>query len=444
MNDTAHSLHAPDSPSWAAPRATGPLDATVRIPGSKSLTNRELVLAALADDESRIRGALDSRDATLMRDGLTLLGAQIVDDGDALVVSPIADGTGQVAVDCGLAGTAMRFLPLVAALGSRTVTFDGDPHARVRPMRGTIAALRALGVRVDDEDRGTLPFTVHGTGGVDGGRIEIDASVSSQFVTAVLLAAPRFARGVELVHTGDRLPSQPHIDMTIEALRARGVDARTLAPGHWSVAPGPIAALESVIEPDLSNAAPFLAAAVVAGGTVRIPDWPAHTTQPGGRVPELLAAYGARVTLADGLLSVDGGRGLAAGPQDAVPLDLTAEGELTPTLAALALLLRGTTTITGVGHIRGHETDRIRAIVDNAARVGVVAHGTDDGLEIDGAGDALPLRAREVWRAESDHRLATAGALVGLVTEGLEVDDIGSTSKTMPTFPELWREMLGA
>lgn len=277
---------APHSRAWAAPLATGPLDATVHLPGSKSLTNRELVLAALADGPGTLHAPLHSRDSALMVDALRAMGVGVdavgPDEGGTAPFGPdlrVTPGPlGAATVDCGLAGTVMRFLPVVAALATGAVDFDGDPHARTRPNATTIEALRTLGVRVEDGGTGTMPFTVHGTGAVRGGELSIDASASSQFVSALLLAAPRFEQGLTLRHTGERLPSLPHIDMTIATLRARGVDASSPEPGVWRVVPGPIAALDVAIEPDLSNAAPFLAAALVAGGRVTVAGWPATTT----------------------------------------------------------------------------------------------------------------------------------------------------------------------
>lgn len=414
----------------------------MQLPGSKSLTNRALLLAALADGPSTLHRPLRSRDATIMADGLRALGAVIREvSGDgafgpdlAIVPQPIAGGGH---IDCGLAGTAMRFLPVVAALGDGPVSFDGDPHARKRPMEQTIAALRGLGVRVDaDEPR--LPFTVHGAGGIVGGELEIDASASSQFVSALLLAAPRFERGLTLRHRGERLPSMPHIEMTLAALRQRGVEAGPLETGAsgaaaWRVEPGAIAALDEQIEPDLSNAAPFLAAVVAVGGRVVLDGWPAQTTQVGAMLPELLAAFGASSSVADGSLTVEAVGGAIPG----ATLDMHAAGELSPTIIALGAIASAPVEVTGIGHIRGHETDRIQALVDNIAALGGRATSLPDGIRVEPA----PLTGGE-WGAYDDHRIATAAAVVGLRVPGIEVDDIGATAKTIPEFPELWAAML--
>jgi 3-phosphoshikimate 1-carboxyvinyltransferase len=429
---------------WAAPVASGPLEARLRLPGSKSLTNRELVLAALADGPGRLIRPLHSRDSALMIEGLKQLGVGITETsgdgehGPDLAVTP-GDLLGGVSIDCGLAGTVMRFLPPVAALALGPVGIDGDPQARRRPMRATIEALRGLGVDVGDDGRGALPFTVQGTGVVEGGELAIDASASSQFVSGLLLAAPRFTRGLTLRHTGEHLPSLPHIEMTIACLARRGVVVANPEPGVWVVPASPIAAIDVVIEPDLSNAAPFLAAALLAGGTVTIEDWPDDTTQVGDDLAVILPRLGARVTRAGGALTVDGGAGIRGGATiPGLNLDLSTGGELAPAIVALLAFADGPSRVTGIGHLRGHETDRLAALSTELNRLGGAVTELEDGLAI----EPRPLHG-DVWRSYEDHRMATAGALVGLVVEGVEVEDIGTTAKTLPQFPELWRSMLG-
>jgi 3-phosphoshikimate 1-carboxyvinyltransferase len=422
---------------WAAPVATGPLSAVVRLPGSKSLTNRELVLAALADGPSVLRAPLHSRDTSLMIEALGALGVSITElqtdspFGPDLLITP-GELTGGTSIDTGLAGTVMRFLPPVAALALGPVAFDGDASARRRPMRATIDSLRALGVDVTDDGRGSLPFSLYGTGAVAGGDLEIDASASSQFVSGLLLAAPRFERGLRLRHTGERLPSLPHIEMTIGCLAARGVDVENPEPGLWIVYPGPIRALDVDIEPDLSNAAPFLCAALVAGGSVSIEGWPEETTQVGADLATLLPLFGARVSLTEGMITVAGGPEISG-----VELDLSTAGELAPTLVALAALSTEPSRITGIAHLRGHETDRLAALAEDVNALGGAVTELDDGLAI----SPRQLRGGG-WKAFEDHRMATAGALVGLAVEGVEIDDIATTAKTLPQFPELWSEML--
>ncbi|MET3768545.1 3-phosphoshikimate 1-carboxyvinyltransferase [Marisediminicola sp. UYEF4] len=429
---------------WAAPVASGALSATVRLPGSKSLTNRELVLSALADSPSTLRAPLRSRDSALMIEALRSLGTRIDElsageYGPDLRIMPgeLAGGT---SIDCGLAGTVMRFLPPVAALALGPVAFDGDEGARRRPMRTTIESLRALGVDVSDDGRSALPFSLYGTGAVAGGELEIDASASSQFVSGLLLAAPRFTDGLSLRHVGDSLPSMPHIEMTIQTLRARGVTVHTPSPGHWVVEPGPIAGLEIAIEPDLSNAAPFLASAIVAGGTVTITGWPATTTQVGAHLEAILPLWGATVSMSEGGLVIDGGAGVVGGVRlPGIDLDLSEGGELAPALVALAALAHGPSRITGIGHLRGHETDRLAALAANINALGGAVTELDDGLAIE------PRRlVGGPWKAWDDHRMAHAGAVIGLAVDGIRIDDIGSTAKTMPEFPELWQRTVGA
>jgi len=455
---------------YSAPTAAEPLDAVVTLPGSKSLTNRELVLSALAAGPSRLRAPLRARDTELMADALRTLGATIDelsrdgaaeplghDEHDAegsagapedWVIGPIgvdaaapeqSVAAGSVAVsrtvDVGLAGTVMRFVPPIAALAAGDVTFDGDAAARERPMATTIDSLRKLGVEVTAAEGDRLPFTLRGTGRIRGGEIEIDASASSQFVSGLLLAAPRFELGLVLRHTGERLPSMPHIEMTIECLRARGVEVGSPEPGVWSIAPQPIAGRDVAVEPDLSNAAPFLAAALVAGGRVTVPGWPLLTTQPGGEVPELFRAFGGRVHRDGDRCRVEAGpRGITG----AGSLELGDVTELVPTLAALAALADSPTTLTGIGHMRGHETDRLAALAAEINGLGGEVTELDDGLAI----RPRPLTGG-LWRSYGDHRMATTGALLGLVVPGVVIDDLGVVSKTMPEFRRLWERMLG-
>jgi 3-phosphoshikimate 1-carboxyvinyltransferase len=424
------------STGWAAPVASASLNARLVIPGSKSLTNRELVLSALADGPSTLHAPLVARDTELMADALRALGIAIEMSPDEWRIIP-GDLHGGTELHAGLAGTVMRFIPPVAAIAAGPVTIDGDAHARKRPMRTTIDALRALGVQVDDDGRGSLPFTIHGTGGVDGGEVTIDASASSQFVSGLLLAAPRFRDGLVLRHAGERLPSLPHIDMTIDALQRRGVTVTSPEAATWVVAPGPIAGADVHIEPDLSNAGPFLAAALLAGGRVTIAGWPESTTQVGDLFATLLPRFGATVSRDAGGLTVDGGAGWLGGDTwEGVDLDLTEGGELAPTFAALAALATTASRITGIGHLRGHETDRLAALVTEITGLGGRVSELDDGL----AFAPSPLHGGP-WRAYADHRIATTGALLGLVIPGIVVDDIGTTAKTLPEFPALWEQM---
>lgn len=438
---------APDAAApgpWIAPTASAPLLARITLPGSKSITNRELLLSALADGPSRLRRPLRSRDTALMVQALRALGTRIDEVagdggyGPDLVVTPAAELTGSTSIECGLAGTVMRFVPPIAALALGPVAVDGDPAARRRPMRATIASLRGLGVDVEDAGRGALPFTIHGVGAVRGGELEIDASASSQFVSGLLLAAPRFTAGLTLRHTGERLPSLPHIEMTVAALVARGVVVHTPEPGVWVVPPSPIAGSEVVIEPDLSNAAPFLIAPLIAGGTVTVDRWPSSTTQVGDDLLRLLPRFGATIAREGDAVTVDGGPGVVGGARiPAHDLDLGHAGELAPALAALLAFADGPSSLSGVGHLRGHETDRLAAIRDDLTAIGGAAVELPDGISF----TPRPLHAGP-WSAFGDHRMATAGAIIGLAVPGVAVDDIASTAKTLPEFPELWTRML--
>jgi 3-phosphoshikimate 1-carboxyvinyltransferase len=421
---------------WVAPLATGPFNATIQLPGSKSLTNRELVLAALADGPSLLRAPLHSRDTGLMVQALRSLGVSIEEVpgagafGPDLLVTPGELGGG-ISIDCGLAGTVMRFLPPLAALALGPVAFDGDPHARNRPMRTTIAALRSLGVDVNDDGRGTLPFSLYGTGAVEGGELSIDASASSQFVSGLLLVAPRFTKGLTLHHTGAQLPSLPHIEMTIETLAQRGVVVETPAPGTWVVPASTIAARDVDIEPDLSNAGPFLAAALVAGGSVTVTGWPRETTQVGARMSDILSDMGADVTFTS--TGAETGDLTVIGTGKVTGISLDEASELAPTVAAIAALASTETVLTGIAHLRGHETDRLAALVTEINALGGDVSETEDGLII------RPAQLHGgLWHSYADHRMATAGAIIGLVVPGVEVDDIQTTAKTLPQFAELW------
>ncbi|MHA7173645.1 3-phosphoshikimate 1-carboxyvinyltransferase [Arthrobacter monumenti] len=447
---SASAAASPEVRHWPAPAAAGPVHATVQVPGSKSLTNRYLLLAAVAGAPSRLRSPLHSRDSQLMVAALRQLGAGFEEVpghglfGPDLLVTPAGflrgnddggapEGSDR-SVDCGLAGTVMRFVPPVAALLAADTRFDGDPQARKRPMGAIIEALRGLGVTVDDGGSDSLPFTVHGSGSVEGGPLSIDASASSQFVSALLLAAPRFRQGLELRHSGPAVPSLPHVEMTVQVLRDLGVDVDDSEPDCWKVRPGTIAGFDVEIEPDLSNAGPFLAAAVATAGTVSVPNWPQTTTQGGDHWRHILTALGAEVRYEDNTLQVTGGASV-----NGVDLDLSEAGELAPTVAALSTLATGPSRLRGIGHLRGHETDRLAALVTEINRLGGDAAETSDGLTVTPA----PLHGG-VFHSYDDHRMATAGAIIGLAVDGVEVENIGTTAKTMPEFAQLWQQMLAA
>ncbi|HET6626039.1 MAG TPA: 3-phosphoshikimate 1-carboxyvinyltransferase [Nocardioidaceae bacterium] len=412
---------------WPAPRATEPVRATVSLPGSKSLTNRALVLAALSDGPSTVRRALRSRDTELMAGALTWLGASVDTCGDDWQVIP-GDLGGPATIDCGLAGTVMRFVPPVAALARGPVIFDGDPHARTRPMGEVLTALRGLGVRIDDEERGSLPFTVLGDGHVRGGTVTIDASASSQFISALLLAGPRYDEGVDVRHDGKPVPSLPHIAMTVAQLRLHGAEVDDSDANRWHVLPGPIHAVDVPVEPDLSNAAPFLAAALVTGGEVTVRDWPRETTQAGDALREIVSLMGAHVDFTDEGLRVRGGDSLRG-----IDYDLHDVGELTPAVAAMCVLAESPSHLRGIAHIRGHETDRITALATEFTKLGGDVTETADGLSI------RPARLHGgTFGTYADHRIAHAAVIIGLGVDDVRVQDIGTTAKTFPGFADAW------
>src|SRR3954452_316398 len=423
MNDAAE--------PWPAPHADGPVRAAVRLPGSKSLTNRALVLAALSNGPSVVRQALRSRDTELMAAALGQIGAGVDNDGDDWKVTP-ARLHGGVSVHCGLAGTVMRFVPPVAALADGPVLFDGDPHARSRPMHEVLRGLRGLGVVVEDEGRGVLPFTVEGRGQVRGGRVTIAPPASSQFISALLLAGAKYDEGVDVRHDGKPVPSLPHIDMTVAMLREHGVEVDDADANRWRVAPGPVRAVDHVIEPDLSNAAPFLALAAVSGGTVLVRDWPRQTTQAGDALRDILTAMGCEVSFVD-----EGLRVIGSGTLLGIDVDLHDVGELTPAVAALCALAEAPSHLRGIGHIRGHEPDRLAALASELGGLGAAVTEQPDGLSIEPA----PLHGG-VFHTYADHRMAHAGVIIGAAVEDVLVEDIATTGKTFPDFAGFWSGLI--
>jgi 3-phosphoshikimate 1-carboxyvinyltransferase len=426
---------------WRAPAAGGPVHARVTVPGSKSMTNRALVLAALADGPGTLGDPLHARDTLLMRRALSALGAG-VDDSDPACwrVTPGAPA-GDARVDVGNAGTVMRFVPPVAALTGVAVEFHGDARASERPVGPILAALRELGAVVDDGGRGAVPFTVRGGGALAGGAVTLDASASSQLVSGLLLAAPRYGKGAEVRHRGgSRAPSAAHIDMTVAMLREAGVSVETSAaagdgvPDTWRVHPGPVAARHAAVQPDLVNAVPFLAAALVTGGTVTIAGWPATTTQPARQIVDLLTRLGGRCELTGAGLTVTG-----TGVIHGITADLADVNETALVATALAALADAPSRLTGIGHMRRHETDRLAAIATEIGALGGDVTQLPDGLAI----RPRPLAAgTRPFASYDDHRLVMAGAVLGLAVPGLEIADPATVGKTFPEFPQLWATML--
>lgn len=417
---------------WSAPRATRPLDAVVSLPGSKSLTNRALVLAALADGRSVVRRPLRSRDSELMADALRVLGVPVSDDGEDWVV----DGVGGpltptgTSIDVGNAGTVARFVPPMAALAVGSVSFDGDPRVRERPLGPLLVALAALGADLTSVE--ALPLTVHGTGSLRGGAVMVDATQSSQLISGLLLVGPRMDEGVAVTHTGGRLPSVPHLAMTVDALRASGATVDDTVPGVWRVEPGLLIPRDAPVEPDLSTAAAYLAAPLVAGGSVTVTGWPPGTRQPGAVLPDLLEAMGGVVTRTDSSVTVSAGTGLHG-----IDADLGDAPELTMVLTALAALADSPSQFRGVAHIRLQETDRLKALVTELGRAGGDAAETEDGLVV------RPAKLHgALLSSYDDHRIAMAWAVLGLGVDGISVDDIATTRKTVPDFVGSWAGLL--
>ena len=477
MSDAAVQLSPGDWPAPLAPASSEAAgkNALVHIPGSKSLTNRYLLLAALADSPSYLRAPLHSRDSALMIEALRQLGAGIellpTDSpfGPDVKVTPLNFAQASsaqphaVSIECGLAGTVMRFVPALAALLPGEFAFDGDPHARQRPMGPVLEGLRQLGVQVDcEQGKNALPFVLRSPGlasaeGVsEAPVVRIDASASSQFVSALLLMAPRLPQGMVLVHEGSSVPSIPHIQMTVEALRQMGIRVQEHYPSQdnkaecgeyrWTVHPGSFPGFEMTIEPDLSNAGPFLAAAVVTGESVTIPHWPAPaadssagTTQVGDMWRELLPALGARVSYAEGRLTVTGPEQL---PEGDFSFDLSAGGELAPTMAAACAFVKGRVELTGIAHLRGHETDRLAALAAEINRLGGSAHDTADSLVIEAPIPATAEAAQVLARTYDDHRMATFAAIIGLRRGNVVVQNVATVAKTMPEFTAMWEDML--
>ncbi|MDH6123311.1 3-phosphoshikimate 1-carboxyvinyltransferase [Kitasatospora sp. GP82] len=432
---------------WPAPVATTAVDATVTIPGSKSATNRALVLAALADGPGWVRRPLRSRDSQLMADGLRALGVGIEETvntasggtggGEAWRVIPAGRLLGPAQVDVGNAGTVMRFLPPLAVLADGLVHFDGDPRSYERPQHGVINALRALGARIDDGGRGGFPLTVHGSGALDGGSVELDASSSSQFISALLLSGARYNNGVEIRNIGGSVPSLPHIRMTVDMVRKAGAQVDAPEDGGekdvWRVTPGALIGRDLVVEPDLSNAAPFFAAALVTGGRVTVRDWPKHTYQPGDQLREIYSLMGGSCRFTDDGLEFSG-----TGRIHGIEVDLHDVGELTPVIAAVAALADSESHLYGIAHLRMHETDRLAALAKEINDLGGDVTETEDGLRI----RPRPLHGG-VFHTYEDHRLATAAAVLGLAVEGVRVENVATTAKTLPDFPQMWADLLG-
>ena len=423
---TAHEL-------WPAPfRGRKPVTSRVTIPGSKSVTNRALILAAQADSPSTLRRPLISRDSELMSAGLQAMGVSINGNDDAWTLTP-APLRGPAHIDVGNAGTVMRFLPPLAALAQGDISFDGDPRSYERPLGPVIKALEELGIAIEHEGRYSLPLVIQAKGAIPGGALTIDASASSQFLSALLLVAPSMTNGIGAQHRGDSLPSMPHIDMTVQMLRDFGATVHVDKKAQsWRVEPGTLRGQDLVIEPDLSNASPFLSIAMVCGGSITIADWPKNTTQPGDQLREIFTQMGARVEFTSEGLTLTGGPAIHG-----IDIDLHDVGELTPSIAALAALADSPSHLRGIGHLRLHETDRLAALTREINSLGGNVVEEETALHITPA----PLHGG-TFHTYEDHRLATAGAVIGLVVPDVLVENVATTRKTLPDFPGLWNSLV--
>jgi len=427
--------------NWSAPFRGGltsvgePINAKISIPGSKSATNRALILAAIAKKPSRLRKPLSSRDADLMVKGLQSLGCKIdeikTEQGFDYQITP-QKLSGPTQIDVGNAGTVMRFLPPIASLATGLVHFDGDARSHERPLEPVIKALEQLGASIEHGNKYRLPLTINGSGEIKGGEVEVDASASSQFISALMLLGPATKNGLTIRNIGKSLPSMPHIEMTIQMLRQFGATVE-IGENSWVVDSGDLLGQDLTIEPDLSNAAPFMAAAIICGGSVEILDWPKSTSQPGDQLRDIFAKMGARIEQSSEGLKISG-----SGKINGIDIDLHDVGELTPSIAAVAALASSPSTLRGIAHLRLHETDRLAALANEINNLG--------GDVTEGPGELLikpaKLVASQIFKSYEDHRMATAGAIIGLVVKDLIVENIETTKKTLPDFPGMWQEML--
>jgi len=427
--------------NWSAPFRGGltsvgePINSKISIPGSKSATNRALILAAIAKTPSRLRKPLSSRDADLMVKGLQSLGCKIdeikTDQGFDYQITP-QKLSGPTQIDVGNAGTVMRFLPPIASLATGLVHFDGDARSHERPLEPVIKALEQLGASIEHGNKFRLPLTINGSGEIKGGEVEVDASASSQFISALMLLGPATKNGLTIRNIGKSLPSMPHIEMTIQMLRQFGATVE-VSENSWTVISGDLLGQDLKIEPDLSNAAPFMAAAMICGGSVEILDWPKSTSQPGDQLRDIFAKMGARIEQSNNGLKISG-----SGKINGINIDLHDVGELTPSIAAVAALASSPSTLRGIAHLRLHETDRLAALANEINNLG--------GDVTEGPGELLikpaKLVASQIFKSYEDHRMATAGAIIGLAVKDLIVENIETTKKTLPDFPGMWQEML--
>ena len=415
------------------PSCPGPVRGTIRPPGSKSITNRALVCAALARGTSRLSGVLDSQDTRVMAAGLGALGLRITADWDRGVVD-VTGGAGSLPatgaqIDCAASGTTMRFLCAVCALGRGTYRLDGTARMRQRPIDDLLAALRALGVDATAESPGGCPPVTIRSDGLPGGRAEVHGGTSSQFASGLALVAPCSATGLEIGFAG-RLVSLPYLEMTRRVMEAFGGRCGVVDDRTWHVPPGGYTARDFVIEPDASAASYFFAAAAITGGSVTVEGLSRRSMQGDVGFCDVLERMGCSVAWDEaGVGSITVSGRAARG----IDVDMNAISDTVPTLAVVALFAAGPTTIRNVAHIREKETDRIGDLARELRRLGASVEECADGLRI----DPRPLEAAAVATYD-DHRMAMSLALAGLRMPGLRILDPACVGKT---FPDYWRRL---
>jgi 3-phosphoshikimate 1-carboxyvinyltransferase len=416
-----------------------PPDATIRVPGSKSMTNRALVLAALSSARANctVRGALHSEDTELMIDGLRRLGFAVRADWrqqppivEVMCQAEDRAGGEHNLIPCsraelflGNSGTCMRFLTALVSLGHGRYRLDGVPRMRQRPIEDLLAGLRQLGAKACSEDANGCPPVLVEAAGLDGGTVRIRGGTSSQFLSALLMVAPLARRDVTIVVEG-QLVSAPYVDMTLHMIRQAGIATDVSGAGQFIIRGGQeYRASQFQIEPDASAASYFFAAAAITGGTVRIPGLSSQSLQGDVRFVDILGEMGCKVTTSEGSLVVRGGalRG--------VEVDMAAISDCVMTLAAVACFAKGPTRIRNIAHIRHKESDRLQALTCELRRLRVAVEESADGILIT-PGD---LCGAEI-ETYNDHRMAMAMSLVGLKVGGIIIRNSHCVAKTYPNF----------
>jgi 3-phosphoshikimate 1-carboxyvinyltransferase len=408
------------------PQAPGPVRGSIRPPGSKSITNRALVCAALAEGTSLLTGALDSQDTRVMATGLAALGADVTADWPRGEIR-VQGTTGSIPVraaslDCAASGTTMRFLSAICGLGHGHYRLDGTPRMRQRPIGDLIDALRSLGVDATAESPGGCPPVVIHAAGLSGGSTRICGSTSSQFASGLAMAAACTPQGMHLEFTGT-LVSVPYLDMTRRVMTSFGGRITDEADGSWTVAATGYHGCRYAIEPDASAASYFFALAALTGGSVRVEGLSRRSMQGDVAFCTALEQMGCRVDWDDDAITVSG---RAA---HGVDIDMNAISDTVPSLAVVALFADGPTAIRNVAHIRDKETDRIGDLARELRRLGAVVDERTDGMTITPA----PLHGASL-RTYDDHRMAMSLALAGLRVPGVWIEDPGCVGKTFPDY----------